>query len=43
MRRRAVQMGGRLTIESVPGQGARLLLTIPIAAPAGQKSRISAT
>jgi len=43
MRRRAVQMGGALAIESAPGQGARLILTIPIAAPAGQKSRISAT
>jgi signal transduction histidine kinase len=43
MRRRAVQMGGQLAIESRPGQGARLILTIPIVAPTGQKSRISAT
>ncbi|WP_296600395.1 ATP-binding protein, partial [Phenylobacterium sp.] len=43
MRRRAVQMGGELTIDSAPGQGARLILTLPTAAPAGQKSRISAT
>lgn len=43
MRRRAGQMGGDLAIESHPGAGARLVLTIPIAAPAGQKSRFSAT
>lgn len=29
MRRRAVQMGGQLKIESAPGQGTRLVLTIP--------------
>lgn len=43
MRRRAVQMGGQLAIDSTPGAGARLVLTIPTVAPAGQKSRISAT
>ncbi|MBS0333630.1 MAG: hypothetical protein JSS35_12755 [Proteobacteria bacterium] len=42
MRRRATQMGGELAIESGLGQGARLVLTIPTAAPSGQKSRISA-
>lgn len=30
MRRRAEQMGGKLRIESAPGQGTRLLLTIPV-------------
>lgn len=30
MRRRAAQMGGDLTIESAPGNGAKLVLTIPI-------------
>lgn len=31
MRRRAAQMGGELMIESAPGTGAKLILTIPIA------------
>ena len=43
MRRRATQLGGELAIDSAPGKGARLVLTIPTAAPAGRKSRISAT
>jgi len=43
MRRRAVQLGGELAIDSAPGKGARLVLTIPTAPPAGRKSRISAT
>lgn len=43
MRRRAVQMGGQLAIESTPAAGAQLILTIPIVAPTAQKSRISAT
>jgi signal transduction histidine kinase len=43
MRRRATQMGGELLVDSASGQGARLVLTIPTDAPAGQKSRISAT
>ncbi|MDR2858561.1 MAG: hypothetical protein LBV50_12060 [Novosphingobium sp.] len=34
MRHRAGQMGGRLRIESAPGQGARLILTIPVQTPA---------
>ncbi|MBL8657746.1 MAG: hypothetical protein JNJ92_10395 [Altererythrobacter sp.] len=33
MRRRAAQMGGQLQIESAPGAGARLTLTIPIRLP----------
>jgi signal transduction histidine kinase len=33
LRRRAQQLGGRLEIASAPGEGTRLVLTIPIAAP----------
>ncbi len=38
MRRRAVQMGGRIEIESAPGRGTHLILTIPTAAAAGRKA-----
>lgn len=38
MRRRATQMGGELSIESAPGQGARLTLTIPASTPNRRKS-----
>jgi signal transduction histidine kinase len=38
MRRRAVQMGGRLGIESAAGRGTQLTLAIPIAIPAGRKA-----
>jgi signal transduction histidine kinase len=37
MRRRAVQMGGRLGIESAAGRGTQLTLAIPIAIPADAK------
>ncbi|MES2056931.1 MAG: ATP-binding protein [Pseudomonadota bacterium] len=38
MRRRADQMGGRIEIESVPGRGTQLILTIPIIAATTRKA-----
>lgn len=40
MRRRAIQMGGQLDIESAPRQGARLILMIPIAFTSDRKPQI---
>jgi signal transduction histidine kinase len=38
MRRRAVQMGGRIGIESAPGRGTQLILAIPTTGAAGRKA-----
>lgn len=38
MRRRADQMGGRIEIESAPGRGTQLILTIPTPAATGRKA-----
>jgi signal transduction histidine kinase len=36
MRRRAAALGGRLTLESAPGRGTTVRMTVPPATPAGE-------
>ena len=43
MRERAGQFGGRLTIDSAPGQGTRVRLVMPLAAAAEPAATVAAT
>jgi signal transduction histidine kinase/ActR/RegA family two-component response regulator len=41
IKERASYIGGRLIIESAPGQGSRFTLTVPVVLPAAEPSRVS--